>query len=121
MHTTTNSIEVLQPGIILNSYRTRSGFKAPYLFEQALEIKSLVGNLNTHLIIDLSKISCPKDSITKLLNHEIVKKSKSTALITKEKSVILFMSVWKKIRNNQNKINCFSTQESALDWINELD
>ena len=118
--TTTNSVSLLQPGIVLNTFRTSSGFKTPYLVEQEIEIRSLAGNLHTHLIIDLSKINCPKDRISKLLSHEIVLRSKSTALVTKEKSLILFLNLWKKIKNSPH-LNCFTSQEHALNWIKSLD
>lgn len=116
--TTTNSIKILNGGIVLNKLNTRSGFKKVYQLESKYAINHLNNGVKAPLIFDVSKIdNITFDEVRSILSKDSTSFCSSLAIVINSTIYLSIMNLWLSISKPECPIHFFENKDDALAWI----
>lgn len=116
--TTTNSIKILNGGIVLNKLNTRSGFKKVYQLESNYAINHLINGVKAPHIFDVSKIeNITFDEVRSLLSKDSTSFCSSLAIVINSTIYLSIMNLWLSIAKPECPIHFFENKDDALEWL----
>lgn len=118
MKITTGTIEVNEAGLIINNFKTKSGFKPVYVLEQSHSIRLLMKGERIPMLINVASITdYSMNSVFNLFTQDNLTSVSKLAIFMSSETKCSIINLLLKFKNTACSVRVFTDYEEASKWL----
>ncbi len=118
MKITTGAIEINEAGLIINNFKTRSGFKPVYVLEQTHAVRLTVGNELLPMLVNVSSVNDYSiSSVFNLFTNDNLSSVSKMAVFMTSDYKCAMINFMLNFKSTKCPVKIFTDYEDADKWL----